>query len=72
MAERQELFVKEWVVTLVHLQMDQKESAGTLQVNASQSLKVKQTQLTPHSKACPVVSLGAQAITDYSRIQEVR
>lgn len=52
--------------------MDQKRSAGTLQVNASQSLKVMQTQLTPHSEACPVVLLGAQAITDYSHIQEVR
>lgn len=60
------------MVTLLCLQMDQKGSAGTLQVNASQSLKVMQAQLTPHSEACPVVSLGAQAITDYAHIQEVR
>lgn len=54
-------------VTLLHLQMDQKASAVMLQVNASPSYKVKQS--TPCSKAGPVVSLGAQAITDYSRIQ---
>lgn len=52
--------------------MDQKESALVLQANASQSLKAKQSQLAPCSEACPVLSLGAEAITDYSRIQKVR
>lgn len=57
------------MVTLLHLQIAQKESAVKLQVNASQSEKVKQSQFTPHSKAAPVMLLGAQAITDYSCIK---
>lgn len=60
------------MVTLLCLHMYQKESAIMLQVNASQSLKVKQSQLRPHSKARLVVSLGAQAISDYCHIRKVR
>lgn len=68
---KQELFDKEWGGHLAAPSNRSEGSAGTIQVNASQSIKVKQPQLAPRSKACPLVSFGAQA-TDYSHVQKVR